>query len=163
MHHVPRGYARGPKRAFARETALLARHDVGNGVEPTVVSRARLILIAAVLALLAYLLVPTYFYVSADALVQGDLGRITPLYRARIDQLLVKCDDRVHKGQTLAVISNFLVQADYQQQYEKSLVDLNLSKIALDQGVAEARLQEETAHEKYVPPHPRAAAGPDVP
>jgi multidrug resistance efflux pump len=102
------------------------------------------------LAVVAYLLIPAYFFVSADALVQGDLVPVTPLYRARLDQLRVKCDDRVVKGQTLAVISNFLVQADYQQQYEKSLIDLNLAKIALDQGVAEARVQEEAAHQHYL-------------
>ena len=111
---------------------------------------ARLILVAVVLAIAAYLLIPAYFYVSADGLVQADLVPVTPLYRARLDQLLVRCDDHVVKGQTLAVISNFLVQADFQQQYEKTVIDLNLSKIALDQGVSEARIQEEEAHQKYI-------------
>jgi HlyD family secretion protein len=110
---------------------------------------ARILLIAAVLGIAAYLLVPAYFYVSADALVQGDLVHVTPLYRARIDRLFVQCDDRVRAGQKLAVISNFLVQADYQKQYAESVAQLNLSKIALDSGVAEARTSEAAAREKY--------------
>jgi multidrug resistance efflux pump len=109
----------------------------------------RLLIILVVLAVAAYLLLPSYFFVSADALVQGDLVPVTPLYRARIDQLYVRCDEHVTVGQKLAVISNFLVQADYQKQYEESVAQLNLSKIALDQGVAEALSTEAAAREKY--------------
>ena len=109
----------------------------------------RILLVLIVLSIVAYLLIPGYFFVSADALVQGDLVPVTPLYRARIDRLFVQCDDRVHAGQKLAVISNFLVQADYQKQYEDSIMQLNLSKIALDQGVAQARTAEAAALEKY--------------
>ncbi len=102
-----------------------------------------------VLAIAVYLFLPTYFFVSADALVQGDLVPVTPIYRARIERLYVQCDQHVAAGQKLAVISNFLVQADYQKQYEDSLMQLNLSKIALDQGVAQARTAAEAAREKY--------------
>ncbi len=111
---------------------------------------ARILLVAAVLGVAAYLLVPAYFFVSADALVQGDLVPVTPLYRARIDRLFVQCDERVRAGQKLAVVSNFLVQSDYQKQYEESVAQLNLARIALDQGVAEAQVAQATANEKYI-------------
>ena len=110
---------------------------------------ARLLLIVGVLAIAAYLLVPSYFYVSADALVQGNLVPVTPIYRARIERLLVGCNDRVHAGQKLAVISNFIVQAEYEQQYQASVAQLNLSQIALDEGVNAARTDAEAAKEKY--------------
>jgi multidrug resistance efflux pump len=110
----------------------------------------RVSLVLLVVAILVYLLLPGYFFVSADALVQGDLVPVTPIYRARIDRLFVSCDQRVRAGQKLAVISNFLVQADYQREYEESLTSLDLSKIALDQGVAEARTEEEATREKYI-------------
>ncbi len=111
---------------------------------------ARLLLFAAVLGVAAYLLVPSYFYLSADALVQGNLVPITPLYRARIDRLLVQCDDRVHAGQKLALISNFLVQAEYDQQYQQSVAQLNLSQIALDEGINAAQTDAEAAKAKYL-------------
>jgi multidrug resistance efflux pump len=110
---------------------------------------ARLILIVGILAVAAYLLIPYYFFVSADALVQGNLVPVTPLYRARIDQLLVQCNERVRAGQKVAVISNFLVQAEYQQQYQASVAQMDLSQIALDEGVNEARTEAEAAQEKY--------------
>jgi membrane fusion protein (multidrug efflux system) len=110
---------------------------------------ARLILIVGVLAIAAYLLVPAYFYVSADALVEGNLVPVTPIYRARIDRLLVQCSDRVHAGQKLAMISNFIVQAQYEEQYQASVAQLNLSQIALDQGVDAARTEADADREKY--------------
>ncbi len=110
---------------------------------------ARILLIVAIVGLLLYLLVPGYYFASADALVEGDLVPVTPIYRARIDRLLVACDDRVAAGQKVAVVSNFLVQAEYEQQYQQSLAELGLSQIALDQGVAEALTEEAADSAKY--------------
>lgn len=98
----------------------------------------------------AYILVPRYFYLDADALVQGELVPVTPIYRAKLAQLYVRCNDRVSAQQTLAVISNFLVQADYDQQYEEAKERLALAKIALDEGVSQARALEDAAHQKYL-------------
>lgn len=102
------------------------------------------------MAVTAYLLAPSYFYLSADALIKGDLVPVSPLYRARIDKLFVKCGDQIQAGQKLALISNFLVQADYAHQYEQAATQLQLSKIGLDEGVAAALSEEETAHQKYL-------------
>jgi len=107
------------------------------------------LLIVGILAVAAYLFVPYYFFVSADALVQGNLVPVTPLYRARVDQLLVQCNDHVRSGQKVAVISNFLVQSEYQQQYQASIAQMNLSQIALDEGVNAARTDAEAAQQKY--------------
>jgi multidrug resistance efflux pump len=111
---------------------------------------ARVLLIGGAVAIALYLFVPTLFFVSADALVQGDLVPVTPIFRARIDRLLVKCDDRVDRGQLVAVVSNFIVQADYEQQLQQSVASQSLSQIALDQGVSAARTAADAAEEKYV-------------
>ncbi len=106
-------------------------------------------MIVAFFALLAYLLVPAYYFASADALVEGDLVPVTPIFRARIDRLMVQCDDRVHAGQKVAVVSNYLVQAEYEQQYQQSISELGLSQIALDQGGAAATTEESADLAKY--------------
>jgi multidrug resistance efflux pump len=106
-------------------------------------------LIVGVLALLAYLLVPGYYFASADALVQGDLVPVTSLFRVRVDRLMVGCDDRVTAGEQVAVVSNFIVQANYDQQYQQSISQLDLSQIALDEGVSAARTDEAADLAKY--------------
>jgi multidrug resistance efflux pump len=111
---------------------------------------ARVLLIVGFIAILAYLLIPAYFFVSADALVQGDLVPVTPIYRARIDRLFVNCDDHVRAGQNVAVVSNFIVQSDYQQQLQQAVAAENLSQIALDQGVSAAQTDAEAAEQKYL-------------
>lgn len=110
---------------------------------------ARVLLLLAVVALLAYLFIPNYFYVRADGLVQGDLVPVSPLYRARIDQLLVHCDDHVTKGQTVAVVSNFLVQTDFQRQYLESQQELALSKVSLDERVSAAKTNAAALKDKF--------------
>jgi multidrug resistance efflux pump len=110
----------------------------------------RLTLFLAVVGVLAYIFVPDYYYIRADALVQGSLVPVTPIYRVRIDNLLVSCNDRVRAGQQVAIVSNFLVQADYQREYIQSEQQEQLSQISLDQNVAEARENAETLHQRYV-------------
>ncbi|GAC1421702.1 MAG: HlyD family secretion protein [Candidatus Velthaea sp.] len=110
---------------------------------------ARFLLIGGTLAIAAYLLLPRYLYVSADGLVRGDLVPVATLYSARIDRLYVQCDQRVRAGQKLAVVSNFIVQANYEHQYEDSLSRLSLATIALEQGVNAARTAEAVAGAKY--------------
>lgn len=110
---------------------------------------ARTILILAILGVAAYLLVPNYFYVRADGLVQGDLVPVSPLFRARVDKLLVHCDDKVTQGQTVAVVSNFLVQSDYQHQYLQSQQQVELSRVALDERVSAAKTNADSLKAKY--------------
>lgn len=110
----------------------------------------RLTLFLAVAGILAYIFVPDYYYIRADALVQGSLVPVTPIYRVRVDDLLVSCNDRVRAGQPVAIVSNFLVQADYQREYLNSQQQEQLSQISLDQNVAEARENAETLHQRYI-------------
>jgi multidrug resistance efflux pump len=110
---------------------------------------ARTILIVLALALALYIVVPTLFFVTADALVQGDLVPVTPLFRARVDRLYVHCDDRVRAGQRVALVSNYIVAANYDQQSQLSLASQSLSQIALDQGVAAARTAADAAEQRY--------------
>lgn len=110
----------------------------------------RLALVLGVLGLLAYIFLPDVFYVRADALVQGSLVPVTSIYRVRVDQLLVSCNDRVKAGQAVAMVSNFLVQADYQRQYLQSSEQQQLSQIALDQSVDQARENAESLHQRYL-------------
>jgi multidrug resistance efflux pump len=111
---------------------------------------ARITLFALLIAAAAYLVVPNYFFANADALIRADLVPVAPIYRARIDRLYVQCGDQVKAGQKLALISNFLVQADYARQYEQATEQLQLSKIALDEGLTAARTEEEAAHQRYL-------------
>ncbi|MGH7684411.1 MAG: hypothetical protein ACREMT_08705, partial [Vulcanimicrobiaceae bacterium] len=109
----------------------------------------RLALVVTVLAVSAYLLIPNFFYVSADALVQGDLVPVTTLFVARINRLYAKCDDRVVAGQKVADVSNFLVQANYQEQYLLSLRELILSQNAFNEGIDAARSTAEASRAKF--------------
>lgn len=111
---------------------------------------ARILLFLAIAGIAAYIFVPPYYTVKADALVQGDLVPVAPLYRVRVDRLLVNCDDRVTAGQQVAVVSNFLVQADYQREYLQSTAQEQISAIDLSQQVAAARANAENMHEKYI-------------
>lgn len=111
---------------------------------------ARVLLVAGGLGVIAYVFLPGYFFISADALVKGDLVPVTPLYAVRIDRLLVQCNDRVVAGQKLAIVSNFLVQGDFQRQYLESDSQLRLSQIALDQQVATAKESADVLHQKYL-------------
>jgi len=110
----------------------------------------RLLIILLVLGIAAYLIVPNLYSVRADAQVRGDLIPVTPVYRARIDRMLVNCSGPVRAGQAVAVISNFLIQADYQRQYLQGLEESQVADIALEQNVATALENAETQHEKYL-------------
>ncbi len=109
----------------------------------------RILIVAALLGIAAYLVVPNIGSVRADALVRGDLIPVTPLYRARVERLLVGCAGNVKAGQPLAIISNFLVQADYQREYLQALQASQLAGIALDQNVATANENAESLRGKY--------------
>lgn len=108
----------------------------------------RVILLLLVAGGIAYFVIPRFFYISADAQVQGDLVPIAPLFRARIERLQAHCNDRVHAGQSVAVVSNFLVAADYEQQEEQSRQQLAAARIASDEGVSEARIEEQQARDE---------------
>jgi multidrug resistance efflux pump len=111
---------------------------------------ARVLLLLAILGLAGYIILPGYFYVSADALVKGDLVPVAPLYRVRIDRLYVQCADYVHAGESVARVSNFLVQAGYQRQYLQSIADMQLSRIALYEQVISAKENAANLHQKYL-------------
>lgn len=111
---------------------------------------ARIALVTALVAAIAYFAVPYFMYTQADGLIQGNLVPVSPMYRVRIDQLLVGCSDRVKAGQPLAVVSNFLVKAQYDREYAQSVSQIQLSQIALDEGIAQAQTNASMLREKYV-------------
>ncbi len=110
---------------------------------------ARAIFILLILGVLAYILIPRYLNVSAMGLVEGDLVPVAPLFRARIQQKLVECGQDVRVGQPLAVVTNFLLEGDYSQNYQRALQDLNTQQIAQTQGLEEALSAEAAARERY--------------
>lgn len=110
----------------------------------------KIFIVLAVLGIAAYFIVPNLYSVRADAQVRGDLIPVTPVYRARIDRLLVNCSGPVRAGQPVAIISNFLIQADYQRQYLQGLEESQVASIALDQNVATARENAESLHQRYL-------------
>ena len=89
-------------------------------------------------------------YTRADGLVQGDVVPVAPLFRVRVDRLLVSCSDRVEAGQKLAIVSNFLVKAGYDRAYQQSLAQMQLSQVGLDEGVAQAQTNASMLQEKYI-------------
>jgi membrane fusion protein, multidrug efflux system len=109
----------------------------------------RTLIVLLVLGIAAYLIVPNVYYVRADALVRGDLIPVTPVYRVRLDRLLVGCTDRVVAGEPVAVVSNFLLQADYQRDYLQSLEEQQVAQVQYQQNVATAQANAETFREKY--------------
>jgi membrane fusion protein (multidrug efflux system) len=109
----------------------------------------RLLIAALIIGIAAYILIPTMSTVRADALVRGDLIPVTPVYRVRVDRLLVSCTDRVKAGEPVAVVSNFLIQADYQRQYLQGVEQAQVADVALEQNVATARANAESLREKY--------------
>ena len=111
---------------------------------------ARVLLAALLAGVAAYLLIPHYFFLSADALVDGDLVPLAPLYRAKIEQISVHCGDHVQAGQPVAVVSNFLIESDYDRENVQNSQQEEMARITLMQGVAQAELEEETARQKYL-------------
>lgn len=95
------------------------------------------------------MIVPNLFYTRADGLIQGNLVPVAPIFRVRVDQLLVNCSDHVQAGQKLAVVSNFLVKAQYDRLYQQDVAQAALSQVGLDQGVAQAETNAAMLREKY--------------
>jgi multidrug resistance efflux pump len=110
----------------------------------------RILIVLIVLGIAAYLIIPNVDYVRADAEVQGDLVPVTPVYRARLDKLLVSCTSSVRAGQPVAIVSNFLLQADYQREYLQGEEQSQLASDALEQNVATAQATAAGLHEKYL-------------
>lgn len=110
----------------------------------------RVIIVLLIVGIAAYLILPNLLYIRADAVVKGDLIPVTPVYRVRLEKMLVNCTGSVRAGQPVAMVSNFLLQADYQRQYLESQQQSQLAGIALDQNVATARENAESLHQKYI-------------
>jgi multidrug resistance efflux pump len=110
---------------------------------------ARAILVAIILGVLGYIFIPRYFSIGADAVVMGNLVPVTPLFDARIDTIGVQCGQGVYKGQPVAIVTNFLLQGQYQQDYQRAMSDLTTQRIAQNQGVTEAIAAEASAQEHY--------------
>lgn len=110
---------------------------------------ARTLLILAIVGAVAYFWLPRYYTLSADGIVEGALVPITPLFESRIDSTLVQCADNVHKGQPIAVVTNFLLEGDYAQNTERAVENLNTEQIAEVQGLSEAEIAVQTAQEAY--------------
>lgn len=111
---------------------------------------ARIILVLAILGVAGYLIVPLYLNFSADGVVEGDLVPVAPLFRARIDRSIVECGQQVHAGQALAVVTNFMLEGQYEQNYQKATDDLRTQLITQNEGLTGARIDEATAREKYL-------------
>jgi multidrug resistance efflux pump len=110
---------------------------------------ARVIFTLVILGVLGYIFVPRYYSIGADGLVVGNLVPVTPLFDARIDTIGVQCGQSVSKGQAVAIVTNFLLEGQYQQDYQKAISDLTTQRIAQNQGVTEAIAAEASAQEHY--------------
>ena len=110
---------------------------------------ARVILITAIAAIVAYFVVPRYLTLAAYGVVDGDLIPVAPLFSARLSSRLVQCEERVRRGQPLAVITNFIMEGQYAQDYQKAVEGLQTERIAAAEGLSQALTDEAAASEKY--------------
>ena len=110
---------------------------------------ARLIIIALIGLVAAWIFVPRYLNLTAAGLVEGDLVPIAPLFSAKLQSKLASCEDSVTAGQPLAVVTNFLLEGQYAQDYQKAQDQLSTERIAQVQGLAEAKIDAASAAEKY--------------
>jgi multidrug resistance efflux pump len=110
---------------------------------------ARLILILAIAGVLGYIFVPRYLSIGADGVVMGQLVPVAPLFSARIDSIAVQCGQSVTKGQPVAIVTNFLLQGQYEQDNQRMSADLVTQQIAQSQGLTEALAAEASALERY--------------
>lgn len=111
---------------------------------------ARIILILALAGAAAYIFAPRYFSIKADGLVRGDLVPVATIFSAQITNRFVECEQQVRRGQPLAVVSNFLLEGQYAQNYEKAQEGLREQQLAQTEGVTQARIDAESAREKYL-------------
>lgn len=110
---------------------------------------ARVILITLICVIAAYIFVPRYFNLSAQGVVQGDLVPIAPLFSARLSDRYVACADDVKRGQPLAIVTNFILEGQYDQDYQKAVDDLSTERIAQTEGLAQAQIDSASARERY--------------
>ena len=111
---------------------------------------ARITLLLLLCAAAAYLFVPRYLNITADGLIEGDLIPIAPLFSARIASRLVQCDQDVQRGQPLAIVSNFLLEGQYAEDYQKAATALHDAQIAQTEGVTEALIEQASTRQKYL-------------
>jgi len=110
---------------------------------------SRLIIVMLLGVVAAWLFIPRYLNLNAVGLVEGDLVPIAPLFSAKLQTKLASCEDTVTAGQPLAVVTNFLLEGQYAQDYQKAQDQLSTERIAQIQGLEEARIDEASAAEKY--------------
>jgi multidrug resistance efflux pump len=110
---------------------------------------ARIVLIGALLGVLAYIFVPRYLNVTAYGLVQGDLVPVAPLFSARLASRLVECEQSVKQGQPLAIVTNFIMEGQYAQEYQRAEEDERTQQIAETEGLSQALTDEAAARAKY--------------
>jgi multidrug resistance efflux pump len=111
---------------------------------------ARVILIVAIIGVILYFALPWYFNFTAQGVVDGDLIPVGPIFRSRIEQTLVQCNDMVGEGQHLAVVTNFLLEGQYTTAYQKAVEDLRTDQISQSEGPAQARIAEASARQAYL-------------
>ncbi len=109
----------------------------------------RITIVLLLVAAVVYVLLPRWYFVSADGLVEGQLVSVGPLFEARVVRLYHQCGEPVTRGQILATVTNFLLQGQYQQAYQRSVNDLNESQITQSQGLDQALTNELTVKERY--------------
>jgi multidrug resistance efflux pump len=110
---------------------------------------ARLILIAVICAVAAWIFVPRYLSLNAQGIIEGDLVPVAPLFNARLSDRMVYCDDTVRQGQPVATVTNFLLEGQYDQDYSKTVTDLSTERIAQVEGLTEAQIEYASARERY--------------
>ena len=100
---------------------------------------SRYILFAIFAVLLIYFFLPPFSNIRVMGVVNGNLTPVGPIFLARIDQEMVSCDTRVHRGQSLVLVSNELLAGQYQQNRYDAEKSIALAKNEITTGVAAAQ------------------------
>jgi multidrug resistance efflux pump len=89
--------------------------------------------------LLFYFFLPPFSNIRVMGIVNGNLTPVSPIFLSRIDQEMVSCDTMVHRGQSLALVSNELLADQYQQNQYNAEKAIALARNGASNGVAEAQ------------------------
>ena len=102
----------------------------------------RIVLILIILGVIGAFVVANDVRVVGEGVVQGDVVQIGPIHRSRVQEIYVRCTDRVGRGDVLAAIGNELDLQTLDLDYAalQDALEGARALIEVDRGVARAEI-----------------------
>lgn len=102
----------------------------------------RIILILIIVAVVGAFFVANDIRVVGEGVVQGDVVQIGPIYRSRVQEIYVRCTDRVGRGDILGAVGNELDLQALDLEYAALQADLEGAQalVEVDRSVARAAI-----------------------